>query len=468
MFFASMSAGAQAGTIAADVALTQATLIDVASGTRIKGKTVLLKGDTIVAVIADAELKRYAPKQTIALPGKYLMPGLWDTHVHFGGGEALIEENKQLLPLYLAHGITTVRDCAGDLAETVLAWRQQIADGKLAGPTIFTSGSKLEGRKPMWKGTIEVGSPGEVGKALDKLQAMNVDFVKITENTMTPETYLAALREARARGMRTSGHLPGQIPLARAFEAGLGTVEHQSYLLRVTTPREAELAEQVAAGKLAGREVMRLSLESYDEATARRAFRHMAAQGTAVVPTLWGSRITAYLDQESHYGDDYLKYIGKGLRATYDWRVERAAKDGPEAIALRHAIFEKSAQLLPLLAQEGVSIIAGTDAGFLNSFNYPGQALHDEIALFVRYGLTPLQALQSAVVNGPRFLGKLDRYGSIQEGKAADLLVLDADPLADIGATRKIRMVVSRGEVHDRARLDRMLADTRRKVAENQ
>ena len=463
-----LSGAHAADKIAVDLALSGATLIDVAAGTRSTGKTVLLKGDSIVAVVGNAELKRYAPGKTIALPGKFLMPGLWDTHVHFGGGEALIEENKQLLPLYLAHGITTVRDCAGDLSDTVLSWRRQIAEGKLAGPTIFTSGPKLEGLKPMWKGTLEVGSPEEVGKALDKLQAMQVDFVKITESTMTPETYLAALRQAKARGMRTSGHLPGQIPLARAFEAGLGTVEHQTYLLRATTPREGELVEQVVAGKLTGRDVMRLSLESYDETTARRAFRHMAAQGTAVVPTLWGSRITAYLDQESHHGDDYLKYIGKGLRATYEWRVQRAAQDGPEAIALRHAIFEKSAQLLPLLAQEGVSIIAGTDAGFLNSYNYPGQALHDEIALYVRYGLTPQQALQSAVVNGPRFLGKLDRYGSIESGKAADLLVLDADPLMDIGATRKIRMVVSRGEVHDRARLDRRLEDTRRKGAATQ
>lgn len=460
-----LNAGHAADKIAVDVALTQATIIDVAAGTRATGQSVLLKGDTIVAVVKDAELKNYAPKKVIKLRGKYLMPGLWDTHVHFGGGAALIEENKHLLPLYLAHGITTVRDCAGDLSDTVLSWRRQIAEGKLAGPTIFASGPKLEGLKPMWKGTLEVGTPDDVSKALDKLQAQGVDFVKITESTMKPEIYMEALRQAKARGMRTSGHLPGQMPLARAFEAGLGTVEHQTYLLRAATPREGELAAQVAAGKLTGREVMRLSLDSYDEATARKAFRHMAAQGTAVVPTLWGSRITAYLDQESHHADDYLKYIGKGLRATYEWRVQRAAQDGPEAIALRHAIFEKSAGLLPLLAQEGVSIIAGTDAGFLNSFNYPGQALHDEIGLFVRYGLTPQQALQSAVVNGPRFLGKLDRYGSIGTGKAADLLVLDADPLADIGATRKIRMVVSRGEVHDRARLDKMLDDTKRWVA---
>ncbi len=460
------SAAHAADKIAVDLVVSKATLIDVASGKRVTGKSVVLKADTIVAVVDDSALANYVPKQVISLPGKYLMPGLWDTHVHFGGGEALIEENKQLLPLYLANGITTVRDCAGDLSDTVLSWREQIAAGKLAGPTIFASGPKLEGIKPLWKGTIEVGTPQEVSKALDYLQAKRVDFVKITENTMTPAIYLEALRQAKERGMRTSGHLPVQLPLAQVFDAGLGTVEHQTYLLRATTPRENELTAQVAAGKLTSREAMRLSLESYDEATARASFRHMAARGTAVVPTLSGVQVTAYLDQDDHGHDPYLQYIGKGLRATYDWRVKRAAQDGPEAIALRHAIFEKSAALLPILAQEGVSIIAGTDAGFLNSFDYPGQALHDEIALYVKYGLTPHQALQSAVVNGPRFLGKLDRYGSIAAGKSADLLVLDADPLLDIAATRQIRMVISRGEVYDRARLDKMLEDVKRRVAQ--
>lgn len=456
---------AHAARLPVDAVLTQATLIDVEHGTHVKGKSVVVKGDTIVAVVDDKALRNYAPKRTIKLPGKYLMPGLWDTHMHFGGGPELIEENKQLLPLYLAHGITSVRDCAGDLADTVLDWRAQVASGKLAGPTIYTSGAKLEGYKPLWKGTIEVGTPAEVSAALDKLQGQKVDFVKITENTMTPGIYLEALKQARARGMRTSGHLPVQLTLREVFDAGLGTVEHQSYLLRAATPREKELTAQVAAGTMTSREAMKQSLESYDEATARAAFRHMAAQGTAVVPTLSVSRITAYLDREDHSKDAFLQYIGKGLRATYDWRVQRAAQDKPEAVALRHAIFEKSAALLPLLAQEGVAIIAGTDAGFLNSFDYPGPALHDEIGLYVRYGLTPAQALRTAVINGPRFLGKLDRYGSVEQGKAADLLVLDADPLQDIANTRQIRMVVSRGDIYDRARLDKLLADVKAWVA---
>lgn len=451
--------------IAADLALVGATLIDVSDGTLVKGKAILLKGDTIIAVVDDKALGSYAPRKMLRLPGKYLMPGLWDTHVHFGGGPELIEENKRLLPLYLAHGITTVRDCSGDLADTVLDWRAQINAGKMSGPTIFTSGAKLEGIKPLWKGTIEVGTPAEVSAALDKLQGQKVDFVKITENTMTPQIYLEALKQAKARGMRTSAHLPVQLTLNEVTEQGLGTLEHQSYLLRATTPREKELTAQVAEGKLTSRAAMTLSLESYDESTARAAFRRMAAAGTAVVPTLYGSYVTSYLDRDDHRKDTYLQYIGKGLRATYDWRVQRAAQDGPAAIALRHASFEKAAGLLPLLAQEGVSIIAGTDAGFLNSFDYPGTSLHDEIALYVKYGLTPTQALRSAVIAGPRFLGKLDRYGSVDKNKSADLIVLDANPLQDITATRKIHLVISRGVVYDRARLDRLLADTKAWVA---
>jgi imidazolonepropionase-like amidohydrolase len=451
--------------VRADLALTGASIVDVAAGTLVTGKTVLLRGDTILAVVDDRAVSVYAPRKTLRRPGKFLMPGLWDTHVHFGGGPELIEENKRLLPLYLAHGITSVRDCSGDLADTVLDWRARIHAGTMSGPTIFTSGAKLEGIKPLWKGTIEVGSPAEVSAALDQLQRQKVDFVKITENTMTPPIYLEALRQAAARGMRTSAHLPVQLTLDDAAREKLGTLEHQAYLLRATTPREKELTTQVAEGKLTGRDAMALSLASYDDATARAAFRRLAAAGTAVVPTLYGSWVTAYLDRDDHRNDSYLQYIGKGLRATYDWRVQRAAKDGPEAIALRHATFEKSASLLPMLAQEGVSIIAGTDAGFLNSFDYPGIALHDEIALYVRYGLTPAQALQSAVIAGPRFLGKMDRYGSVAQGKTADLLVLDADPLKDIGATRRIHLVVSRGAQYSRARLDRMLADTKAWVA---
>jgi imidazolonepropionase-like amidohydrolase len=184
-----------------------------------------------------------------------------------------------------------------------------------------------------------------------------------------------------------------------------------------------------------------------------------------VTPTLNGSRILAYLDQDTHAADTYLQYLGPGLKATYKGRVDRAAADDAAAVARRHDRFEKAARLLPLLQRAGVTILAGTDAGFLNSFNYPGIGIHDELEILVRYGLTPQQALAASVVNGPAFLGHAADFGAVAAGKAADLLLLDRNPLDDIRATRAIRGVVVHGRYLDRVALDALLEDARAKAA---
>ena len=152
------------------------------------------------------------------------------------------------------------------------------------------------------------------------------------------------------------------------------------------------------------------------------------------------------------------------MRKTYEWRVQRAAKADAAAIKLRHEHIEGEAAVLPMLQEAGVTIMAGTDAGFLNSFNYPGIGLHDELSLYVKKGLTPAQALASATRAGPAWFGKLDHYGAIAEGKAADMVLLDRNPLEDIQATRAIRAVILRGSLYDRVALDRMLRETRAKV----
>lgn len=170
-------------------------MVDVEHATTHASQTVVVRGDAIVAVGKDAELARaWTAPQQIDGRGRYLIPGLWDMHVHFGGGPALVEENKALLPLYIAHGITTIRDCSGDLPTQVLQWRDEIADGRLEGPRLFTSGAKIEGIKPVWKGTIEVGNNDDLDAAFRKLRADRVDFVKITDSTLTPEDINATRR----------------------------------------------------------------------------------------------------------------------------------------------------------------------------------------------------------------------------------------------------------------------------------
>jgi imidazolonepropionase-like amidohydrolase len=463
---AALSWGAQAGAAErVDLLIRHANVIDVQTGKVARDRVVAVRGGDIVAVGPDKAAPGYTASQTVDATGKFVMPGLWDMHVHFGGGPELIQENRDLLPLYLAHGITSIRDCAGDLAEQVLAWRDEIQRGDLLGPTLYTSGPKLEGYKPIWKGVLEVGTEAEVNAALDKLQALKVDFVKITDNTLKPELFLYAVREATRRGLKTSGHIPAAVTVEQASTAGLTSIEHMSYVLRAGSPQEAQLAADVAAGRITPAEATAKTLATFDPSVAKAAYRGFAAKGTLITPTLNGSKTTTYLDQDDHKADAYLAYLGPGLKKTYEWRVERAAKDDAAAIERRHRAYEKAADLLPLLRDSGMTIIAGTDAGFLNSFNYPGIGLHDEMAIFVEHGLTPLQTLQAATLAGPKYFGTSARYGAVAAGKAADILILDRNPVQDIAATRSVRGVILRGRYFDRAALDAMLADAKARVA---
>jgi imidazolonepropionase-like amidohydrolase len=450
-----------------DVIIRHVTLIDVEAAKAQDEQAVVLQGDDIVAVGPDAAIARdWRAKQVVQGKGRFLIPGLWDMHVHFGGGPDLIEENKALLPLYVANGITTIRDCSGDLADQVLAWRGDIAAGRLFGPRLLTSGAKIEGIAPVWKGTIEVGSEADVDAALDRLKTRDkVDFVKITDNTLKPELFLYAVTQAKALGLRTSGHIPMALTVEQAVDAGISSIEHLDYAYNAGAKDEAAIAADFAAGRIDRAEANRRLAAGFDRDTAMAAYRRFAAKGVYVTPTLNGSRILDYLDQGDHSKDAGLAYIGPKLRKTYDWRIERAAKADAAAIAARHAHSDAVGTIIPMLAEAGVPIIAGTDAGFLNSFNYPGFGLHDEIALFVEKGLTPAQALASATRAGPAWFGQLDRYGAIKPGMAADLVLLTKNPLADIAATRAIDTVVMRGTVQDRAALDTMLSDARAKVA---
>ena len=202
----------------ADVIIRHVTLVDVEAAKAAPEQAVVLRGEDIVAVGPDNRIAReWRAERRVEGKGKFLIPGLWDMHVHFGGGPDLIEENKALLPLYVANGITTIRDASGDLPDQVLAWRREIAGGNLFGPRLLTSGAKIEGIKPLWKGTIEVGSEADVDAALIRLKDRDkVDFVKITDSTLKPELFLYALGKAKALGLRTSGHIPMALTVQQA------------------------------------------------------------------------------------------------------------------------------------------------------------------------------------------------------------------------------------------------------------
>ncbi len=446
----------------ADLMIRDARVVDVATGAVSEGRTVVIRGADILAVEPDAEAARhFTASRTFDAAGRWMMPGLWDNHVHFGGA-GFEEENADLMPLYVLNGVTAVRDAAGDLALTVLDWRT--SPPREIAPRLFTSGPKIEGLAPVWKGTLETGSEADVDAALDRLQALHVDFVKITDSTLKPELFLYAVREAKKRGMKTSGHIPMGITVLEAAEAGLSTIEHLNYLMKAGSRDEAAISADYLAGRYTYAQTMARYAETFDPVVARRVYRRLAELGVMASPTQHGSSTLAWLDRDDHSHDPELAYIGPGIRGTYGWRVERAAQATPEMVAARHFVEETTLKTLPLLREAGVRILAGTDAGFLNSFNYPGFSLHDELELYVANGLTPREALTASIINGPALMGVSDRYGAVVADRAADLILLDANPLTDVAATRKIDAVVRNGRLLDRPARDALDADIRARV----
>ena len=285
----------------ADGIIRHVSVVDVEHGQLIPDQAVAWQGGRIVAAGPDAEVARaWRAADSVDGRGRYLIPGLWDMHVHFGGGPALTAENQALLPLYIANGVTTIRDCSGDLPAEVLAWRDQIARGTLLGPRLFTSGAKLEGLKPIWKGTIEVGSTADVDAAIATERRAGVDFVKITDSTLDPQLFLYAVTKARASGFRVSGHIPMQDTVGQAVDAGLSSIEHLDYAYKAGVKDEAQIAADFAAGRIDRAEANRRIDAGFDPATAAAAYRRMAAARVFVTPTLTISNITAHLDQQSH------------------------------------------------------------------------------------------------------------------------------------------------------------------------
>ena len=450
-----------------DILVKNASLIDLQNGQISQNQVVLIQGDSVLLAGGDSLLSQYSGKLEIDAENKFLMPGLWDNHVHFGGAE-YVDENEQLLPLYVAFGVTAVRDAAGDIPLEVLKWKAEINEGKRIGPRIFTSGPKIEGINSVWPGDLEVGSEEELDKALDSLEKLEVDFVKITDNALSAELFLSATKKAKARGWSVSGHVHPGITLDEISKAGLTTIEHQGYLLRAATAEEQRIRDERASNKLSAVNANQLQFNTLSDSIARSNFKKFAAQGTGIVPTLLISYTIAYLDSLDFSADTITNYLGPKLKESYQWRIDRYALEDSVSRRNRKMTFEASARLLPLVQKSGMKIIAGTDAGYLNTYDYPGLAIHRELDLMVHYGLSPLEALQASMINGPAYFGLEDKYGSIQTGKKASMVFLTRNPLENIENTLSIESVIVAGSYYSRADLDKMLAEIKVWVKEKE
>lgn len=455
-----------AGTAPAQSAtliVTNVNVIDVESGKISPAMTVAITDGHILSVSSGAAaLAQARSARVIEGQGKYLIPGLWDMHVH----AAWPGIDNQFLPLLVANGITGVREMFSRLD-----WRDssraKVASGAFPGPLIVGSGHILDGTPPIWPGSAAVSNAEEARRAVDSLVQGGADFIKVYSR-LSPEAFFAAAREARAKGVPFAGHVPSLVRVRDAADSGMKSIEHLTGMFSACSPEEDRfLARNLAAvrspkgwdsaGVVSRGQVDEL-LRTWSAESCRATARALVKNGTWMVPTITVLHSVAYLDDSTLATDPRLKYIPAGFKQGWnpqqDFRFRMLTK---EDWAKRKLLYAKQLEIIRLLHEAGVSFLAGTDLA--NPYVYPGFSLHDELAYLVSAGFTPLDALRAATLSPARYFKMTDSLGTIAPGKRADLVLLDANPLEDIHNTTRITAVIAAGRLYDRVALDRLLSD---------
>src|SRR5271170_2175726 len=438
-----------AATAAASaLAITHVTVIDTTGVPSKSDMTVIVKDQRIVELGKSDAVHAPAGARIVDGSGGYLIPGLWDMHVHEVFGDWLPRNEKVVPPLFVANGITGVRDMGGDL-DVLKVWRAEIAAGQLLGPRMIIAGPMLDGPVPRFPSSAPVANAADGRKVVDDLKAQGVDFIKI-QSLIPRDGYFAAADEARKLGIVFVGHVPDAVRASEASNAGQKSIEHFTGIFEGSTTIEDQL--------LKGPKSLGLNVKNYDSARAKALIALMAKNQTWQVPTLVWERGQWLVDDIDLSHDPLTKYAPRSWKDhTWPMFVSDIKKDmDTDPLPVRKKFVQMELDMTLAMFRAGVPFLAGTDTA-AGVHIFPGFSLHQELALFVQAGLSPMQALQTATRNPAEFMGRLADLGTVEKGKMADLVLLDANPAVDIANTRKIRAVVLAGRYLGRADLDRML-----------
>jgi imidazolonepropionase-like amidohydrolase len=340
-----------------------------------------------------------------------------------------------------------------------MKWREEISAGKLTGPVIFTSGPKLDGVGGTWAGSLEVEDEEEITLALDSLQSIGTDYVKLYDSKISGDLYLKTIEQAERRGLITSGHMPFTVQLEETIAAGIDGIEHLYYIMKGCSSLESEITVKLSNDEIGFWDAMPLLQQTYEDSTAQKTFRRLKDSKVFVVPTLHIGKTLSYLDEVDHDDDPYLKYMGAGIIETYQGRIDAARKATPQTILNRKKLDTFFGELTESLSDAGVKLLAGSDSGAYNSYTYPGISLHKELEALVACGLSPLEALRASAYNGSLFLKQEADYGTVVEGKISDLVLLNANPLQDIANTKNIYLVLQGQKIYTSEELNNFLKE---------
>ena len=444
-----LSAGVQAQERAhAAVVLTHVTVIDTTGGPARADMTVVVQGKRITQVAPTG--RAHLPKDALQIDGtgKFLIPGLWDMHIHAFFGDWVPGGREVTLPLLLANGVTGVRDMGSDL-DLVLQARRDVARGQLLGPRMVVSGPMLDGPTTQFPASIAIATPEDGRQAVKRLKSRGVDFIKI-QSYVPREPYLAIADESRKQKIAFAGHVPDAIRATKAAQAGQQSFEHLIGLFEGSSTVEDALMK--------GPKGPARFLETFNAEKEAALISLLAKRRIWQCPTLFWERGQWLVDVIDPAQDPDIRYAPASWREK-SWPSFTAGiiKDlATDPLAVRQKFVQHELGIVKRLHLAGVPFLAGTDTP-AGVDVMPGFSLHRELQRFVDAGLTPLEALQTATLNPAKFLGQQADLGSVQKGKLADLVLLDANPLDDIGNTRRIAAVIANGRYLSRAALDRIL-----------
>jgi imidazolonepropionase-like amidohydrolase len=424
--------------------LAHVTVIDVTGGAPRPDMTVVIRGDRISQVEEAGKIVVPPGARVVDAAGKFLIPGLWDMHVHW--------YNRDTFTLFTANGVTGIRQMFGN--SDLLRWRQDIAKGSLPGPRMLVASPIIDGPQPVWPSSIVVRNEEEGRKAVRNVKQWGADFVKVY-SLLPRDAYFAIADEAKRQGLTFVGHVPSSLSPAEVSDAGQKSIEHLTGTMIDCSDKEAELRKAIVQGRArtARARAEAIALETYNDRKAAELFARFAKNETWQCPTLTVLRSSAFLGDENFRRDQRLRFIPPQIKERWSLRI---ANRNEENYANAKKVFQKQLEIVGAMRKAGVQLLAGTDTG--NPFCFPGFSLHEELALLVIAGLTPVEALRSATLNPARFLGLEKTLGTIEQGKLADLVLLDANPLEDVRNTQRINAVVSSGRLFDRNALNKMLA----------
>ncbi len=430
--------------------ILHATVIDTITGALRPDMTVVIAGNRITSV--RSSLARGPKASPIAGPvldakGQYLIPGLWDMHTHVYFDSTAGDGTDLVLPLFLANGITGIRDMGSKLDE-VLHARDEIAAQRMLGPRMIVSGPMLDGAKSQYKAAIAITTPEDGRKAVDMLKSRGVDFIKV-QSGVPREAYFAIADEARKVNIPYEGHVPDAIRASEAVAAGQQTFEHLIGIFEASSPDEDRY--------LSGTKTVGMFLASYEPAREAKMIQLLAAHQVWQCPTLYWERGQWLVDAIDYTKDPDLAYAAHSW-VTKQWPASQKSilqSLDTDPLPVREKFVDHELALVAKLHAAHVPFLAGTDTP-AGVDVLPGISLHLELQRFVAAGFTPLEALQTATLNPAKFYNKLEDYGTVEAGRMADLVLLKANPLLDIANTRTITAVVINGHYLSQQDLDEL------------